>query len=132
MNFCTVIDCMDGRVQRSVLDFMTERFGVPYVDTITAPGPNGVLSRQADEQALHSILRCIEVSVQKHRTVGIAVVGHHDCAGNPGDRKHQDGDTRAAVRYLRDRFPHTTVIGLWVDETQSVEEIDVPSMTATG
>jgi carbonic anhydrase len=132
MSFCTVIDCMDGRVQRSVLDFMTERFGVPYVDTITAPGPNGILSRQDDERALHSILRCIEVSVHKHRTVGIAVVGHHDCAGNPGDREHQDTDTRAAVCYLRDQFPHTRIIGLWVDETQSVEEIDIPSMTATG
>ncbi len=125
MSFCTVIDCMDGRVQRSVFDYMTARFDVPYVDTITAPGPNGILSRRDDEQAVAFLLRCFEVSIQKHNTVGIAVVGHHDCAGNPGDRTHQDADTREAVRFLRKRYPQTPIIGLWVDGSLIVEEIDV-------
>lgn len=125
MAFCTVIDCMDGRVQRSVFDFMTTRFSVPYVDTITAPGPNGILSRRDDEQAVASLLRCVEVSIQKHNTVGIAVVGHHDCAGNPGDRRHQDADTREAVLFLRTKYPETPIIGLWVDGSMTVEEIRV-------
>jgi hypothetical protein len=127
MSFSTVINCMDGRVQRSVLEWMMERFGAPHVDTITAPGPNGILARQHDEMALASILRCVDVSVHKHHTVGIAIVGHYDCAGNPGDEAHQNTDTRAAVRFLRTQYPETPIIGLWVDEAWTVEEIGVPA-----
>jgi len=126
MNFCTVINCMDGRVQRSVLAYMLDRYGVPYVDTITAPGPNGILARREDETALASILRCVDVSIRKHHTVGIAVVGHYDCAGNPGDKDHQNADTRSAVRHLRSMYPEQKIVGLWVDDTWTVEEIEVP------
>jgi hypothetical protein len=126
MGFCTVINCMDGRVQRSVLDYMLHRYQVPHVDTITAPGPNGILARCDDETALAAILRCLNVSVHKHHSVGIAVVGHYDCTGNPGDKNHQNTDTRAAVRFLRSQFPGQKIAGLWVDETWTVEEIEIP------
>lgn len=125
MKYCTAVNCMDGRVQRSVLEYMMERFDAPYVDTITAPGPNGILSRQQDRNAVQAILKCLEVSVHKHDTVGIAVVGHYDCAGNPGDKNHQNTDTRAAVCFLRSTYPQRTVIGLYVNDTWRVEEIEV-------
>jgi len=126
--FCTAINCMDGRVQRSVLEYMMERFDVPYVDTITAPGPNGVLSRQVDKGAVQAILNCVGVSVNKHNTVGIAVVGHYDCAGNPGDEAHQNADTRDAVRFLRAIYPERNIIGLYVNDQWIAEEIEVPTI----
>ncbi len=125
MKYCTVINCMDGRVQRPVLDYMTHRFDVLSVDTITAAGPNGILNRGADEDSVQFLLRCVDVSVNKHNTGHIAVVGHYDCAGNPGDRDHQNENTRGAVRFLRDHYPDTPVIGLYINETWVVEEIDV-------
>lgn len=125
MKYCTVVNCMDGRVQRSVLDYMMDRFDVPYVDTITAPGPNGILHRQMDGAAVRAILSCVDVSVNKHHTVGIAVVGHYDCAGNPGDGEHQNMDTRGAVRSLRSQYPNTPIVGLYVNERWRVEELEV-------
>ena len=125
MSFCTVINCMDGRVQRSVLEYMMERFDAPYVDTITASGPNGILSRQEDVHAVRAILECLEVSVHKHDTVGIAIVGHYDCGGNPGDEDHQNRDTRSAVRFLQAKYADRDVIGLYVNDTWRVEEIEV-------
>ncbi len=119
---------MDGRVQRSVLEYMIKRFDVPYVDTITAPGPNGILSKRVDENAVHAILNCVSVSVNKHDTVGIAVVGHYDCAGNPGDEAHQNGDTRDAVRFLRASYPDRNIIGLYVNDQWIAEEIEVPTI----
>ena len=62
MEFCTVIDCMDGRVQRSVFEYMTTRFGVPHVETTTAPGPNGILSQRDDASAVRALLRCVDAS----------------------------------------------------------------------
>ena len=42
MRFCTVINCMDGRVQLPVIRHMKERFNAEYVDSITEPGPNNL------------------------------------------------------------------------------------------
>lgn len=35
MSFYTVINCMDGRTQLSENEFLRNKFGVDYVDTIT-------------------------------------------------------------------------------------------------
>jgi len=124
MSFYTVINCMDGRVQRPALDYLTERFGVDYIDSITEPGPNGILNRRDDPAVVDSILRRVDVSVGHHGSTGIAVVGHYDCAGNPGDKDHQNADTAGAVRFLREKHAGVPIIGLWIDETWAVEEID--------
>lgn len=39
---------LESRVQRPALDYLTDRFGVDFVDTITEPGVNGVLARRED------------------------------------------------------------------------------------
>jgi len=38
MSFCTAINCMDGRTQLPVNEFMRRKLGVAYVDTITEAG----------------------------------------------------------------------------------------------
>ena len=123
MAFCTAVTCMDGRVQLPVNTFLMKRFGVDYVDTITEPGPNAILASCADGRSVESIMRRVRISVERHRSMGIAVVGHHDCAGNPALREEQTQQTLEAVRYLRREFPSVPVIGLWVDETWEVSEI---------
>ncbi len=42
--FCTVVGCMDGRIQLPVNHYVRERFGVTYVDTITEAGVNKVIA----------------------------------------------------------------------------------------
>ena len=126
MSFCTAVNCMDGRVQLPVTAFLRERFGVDYVDMITEPGPNRVLARQTHFSLIESVLDRVRISVERHHSVGIAIVGHHDCAGNPGGEAEQTADTIAAVKYLRKRcarYGDIAVIGLWVDENGSVSEI---------
>jgi len=125
MSYYTVINCMDGRVQRPALDYLTERFGVDSIDTITEPGINGVLARRDDAATVDAILGKITLSIEKHQTLGIAVAGHYDCAGNPGDKEHQNQDTAEAVRFLRERFPDVPIIGLWIDRRWTCQEIEV-------
>jgi carbonic anhydrase len=125
MSFCTSINCIDGRVQQPALDYLTQRYGVQYVDTVTETGPNGILNRQDEPALIESMLRCIDVSVSKHKSMAIAVIGHHDCAGNPGDENHQNTDTRGAVRFLRSKYPDTPVIGVYIDESWTAREIEV-------
>ena len=114
---------MDGRVQMPVNAFLCERFGVNAVDTITEPGPNGILARGDDRAIIENLMLRLKISVEKHRSVGIAVVGHHDCAGNPVDGTQQSADTLAAAEALRSAVGDLPVIGLWVDENWRVSEL---------
>ncbi len=36
--FVTAINCMDGRVQIPVIEYLKNNYGINYVDMITAPG----------------------------------------------------------------------------------------------
>ena len=123
MTFCTVINCMDGRVQLPVIQFLTDHFGVDCVDAITEPGPVRMLAGHADHPHIPGIIARLRISVEKHGSVGLAVVGHHDCAGNPVGRQKQLEQTRRSVDFLRGEVPGLPVIGLWVDEAWQVSVV---------
>ena len=42
--FVTCLNCIDGRVQLPVIKWIMENYGVEYVDMITTPGMDGILS----------------------------------------------------------------------------------------
>ncbi len=73
MSFCTAINCMDGRVQTSVSDFLKDRFGTDYVDVITEPGPDLILAEQSNTALVESIVARLNISVHKHQSKGIAI-----------------------------------------------------------
>ena len=123
MSFCTVINCMDGRTQLPVIEFLRQRYSVDYVDSVTEPAPVKILAEQADQGLLDSICRRLDVSVDKHSSKTIAIVAHHDCAGNPVAKDVQLGQLDAAVGYIAERYPEASVIGLWVDKTWMAQEV---------
>ncbi|MCX8063362.1 MAG: hypothetical protein N3D16_12335 [Anaerolineales bacterium] len=124
MKFCTVISCIDGRIQLPVNRYVQERFGAEYVDTITEAGVNRVIAEQSSSTILESVLHKLSISITAHRSCGIAVVGHYDCAGNPNPPEIQARHILQSVEYLREVYPEMEVIGLWVDENWQVHEID--------
>lgn len=115
---------MDGRVQLPVIHFLQKRFQAEYVDLITEPGPNRILAEGRDSERVESIFARLRISVEKHESVGVAVVGHHDCAGNPVPKEEQVEQVRRAVRTIRQRYDGLTVIGLWIDERWVVHELE--------
>jgi hypothetical protein len=114
---------MDGRVQLPVIRYLLERFDVEYVDSITEAGPNLVLSERKNNVTVQSILERVNISVEKHHSVGIAVVGHHDCAGNPAPQENQIVHIQGAIRFLRQHYENVEIIGLWVDEHWEIHEV---------
>lgn len=119
--FGTVLECMDGRPQRKVADYLTTSFGVRHVDTITTAGTVRHVAQDTDQTAF--LLANLAVSVDKHGSNHIAVVGHHDCAGNPVSDKAQKQQVIDAVTRLRDLYPAAEVIGLWLGENWIVERV---------
>ena len=124
MKFCTVINCMDGRVQEPVIKYMKERFQADYVDSITEPGPNGILAENTNQSIIDNILLRTDISVNKHKSDALAIIGHHDCAGNPVSKSRQIEQVRQSMKYMGEHFPTITIVGLWVDENWQVHELD--------
>jgi hypothetical protein len=114
---------MDGRVQLPVIRYLQDRFNVEYIDSITEPGPNLILSSQTDQAAVRSIMRRVEISVEKHASAGIALVGHHSCAGNPTTEEEQQRHLIAGVKFLRLHYREILAIGIWEDEKWKVHEV---------
>ena len=123
MTFATAITCMDGRVQLPVIHYLQERFFAEYIDTITEPGPNRILAEKTDQSQVASILARIKISVDKHGSRHIAIIGHHDCAGNPVSKEQQIDHLHKAAAFIRREYPKVEVIGIWVDEKWRIHEI---------
>ena len=123
MSFCTAVNCMDGRVQGPIISYLSKRFDGAYVDDITEAGPVNVLASDPESNRSKAIYRKIGVSVNAHGSRVIAVVAHHDCAGNTKPQEEQLEDLRVSVEVLRRRYPDLLVIPLWVGEDWQVEEV---------
>jgi carbonic anhydrase len=123
MAFCTAINCMDGRTQLPVHEFLRHKLGVEYVDTVTEPGPIKILAEQPDSETARSILRRVDISVNKHGSKCVGVVAHYDCTGNPADEATQREQLDLAVRFVAAHHPTVRVLGLWVDATWSVAQV---------
>ena len=114
---------MDGRIQLPVITYLHKHFQAEFVDSITEPGPNGILAAQQPQSKIESILGRLDISVNNHQSVGIAIVGHHECAGNPTPKADQIGHIKQAVAFIRKNYEKLEVIGLWVNENREVEAV---------
>jgi hypothetical protein len=120
--FGTAINCMDGRVQEPIINWMKVRYGLDYVDMITEPGPIKYLSEQ-DPAMLESIRKRVMISVEKHHSTVIAVAGHHDCAGDPVPAAEQAEQIKQSLDVLREWNLGVKLIGLYVSDTWLVNII---------
>ena len=118
--FATAINCMDGRVQKPVIDFAIAKFGVDYVDMITEAGPDKILSENQDVNTIESIKKRVLISVEKHGSKVIIVSGHHDCAGNPVEKETHLQNTKEAVENIKKWNLGVEVYGVWVGEAWQV------------
>ncbi len=121
--FVTAINCMDGRVQLPVIDWMKKHSKADFVDMITEPGPNKILADNHEINLIHSLKKRVEISVVKHASAQIAIIGHFDCAGNPVNKETQLSQIKAAVHMIQSWGFQIPVIGLWVDDDWTVHKI---------
>jgi hypothetical protein len=122
--FVTAVNCMDGRVQDAVNQWLKNKYQADYVDVITEPGPDGILSRNADQAVTANIKKRLDISLSKHGSKVIALVAHDDCAGNPVSREEHKKDLLAGRETLKKMSLDAEIILLYVrNDWQTVEEI---------
>ncbi len=116
----TCLNCMDGRVQLPVLNWIKENYSVDFVDVITEAGMDGVLSKQKD---ISEIQRSINVSINVNHSTRLFVIGHYDCRGNPVKKNIHHQQIRIAVKRLKRLWSGHEIVGLWVNKTWKVEVV---------
>lgn len=122
--FGTAINCIDGRTHEVVIDHMKQNYNIDGVDMVTFPGADGIFSNdEQSEEVIALIRRATSISIDKHGSRVIAVAGHYDCAGNPGDREHHYVHIRKAMREVASwNFP-AQVVGFYINDKRKIEEV---------
>ncbi len=123
MKFGTVINCTDGRVQYPVMDYLKKHFEIEFFDSANEAGPLRTLCKKSDKCRLITLKEQIRTSLEDHGSKFIALVGHHDCNDNPGNRAFQESQLDESLDYLQRSFgTEITYVGLYVNEKWEVEE----------
>jgi len=170
--FATAINCMDGRTQEPIINYMKQGYKVDYVDMINEPGPvkalagkdnldflkkiadielqvsriktaymnkfenamNAVTFAEVGEHEtagnlvdiaiLESIQKRMNISVNLHGSKVVAIVAHHDCAGNPVGKDKQIEQLNASINTLKSWGFAVEYIKLWVDNNWRVQLIN--------
>jgi carbonic anhydrase len=120
--FATCLNCMDGRVQLPVINWIMENYNVKYIDMITEAGMNGFLADK--DSNINNILKKVEISIDLHESENIFIIGHYDCAGNPVDDITHKKQINTAVDRIKDIFHELNVVGLWINDKFLVEKIN--------
>lgn len=121
--FGTAINCMDGRVQLPVINWMKTKYSLDYVDSVTEPGPDKMLTQGTANQ-VESIKSRVLISVNAHGSETIFIAAHHDCAGNPVSRNEHIKEIKQCVDIIRSwKLPVKNIVGAWIDENWNIEVV---------
>lgn len=124
--FGTAINCIDGRAQRPVADWVQLECHVDYVDMVTVPGADQVLGLTGSSESPDRIARLrqdVALSVRAHGSQVIAVAGHHGCAAFPAERAEHVAAIQSAARAVRGWGLPARVVGLFVNDWWAAEMV---------
>ena len=119
--FVTCLNCMDGRVQEPMIIWLKESHEAEFVDMITEAGMDGYLIKNFFLP--NPLKQKIDISVRKHGSKDIFVVGHHDCGGHPVDEKTHRDHVIKSVDKLKKQYPNCSVAGVWISDQWTAEKI---------
>ena len=118
--FATAITCIDGRVQQPVTDWVKLHANVRFVDLITEPGPDKMISAGVTD-VIADIMRKTRFSIEHHHSGLVAITGHDACAANPVSKEEHFKQIIESVRVLVSYQLPARIVGLWVNEWSSVD-----------
>ncbi|MFV2102940.1 carbonic anhydrase [Micromonospora sp. LOL_024] len=112
--FATMFTCIDGRIQRPLDSWVRGHLAVDYLDTITEPGPEAVLTTIGGSW-LDALLEKVRISQLAHGSGTLVVAAHSDCAGNPVSVAEHHRQLREGLARLTTRLPGTRLLAVHAD-----------------
>ena len=121
--FSCVINCMDGRVQSAVINYIVNKYGTPYVDVVTAAGPAKILAEHKKHRVIRNVKFRTSVSVTSHEAKHLLIAGHFDCALIDTSDEKQKEYILKAVEYVKRWHLDVEVHGIFVHDDLTIEEL---------
>ena len=121
--FGTAINCMDGRVQIPMTTWMKDRFGLDYVDMITEAGPDKIVS-EGEPAHVKLVRNKTELSIEKHGSEVVVIMGHDDCGGNPVPKERHFEQIKAAMQVIKSWNLPVSIYGVWLETDWKPQIID--------
>ncbi len=122
MIFATSINCIDGRIQLPISNWIKQKYSVDYVDVITHPGSDKIIGEKNIE-GISEIKTKTLVSINAHNSKLVVISGHHDCAGNPVSKETHLTQIKKSISIIKSWNCPVTVIGVWINEQWEIEEV---------
>lgn len=119
----TAVNCMDGKVQEPVIRYLKKNHNVHYVDMITEPGPDKILSGTEEKFRINSIMQRLEISVRQHGSRLILMAGHAACDSNPVSQEIHIAQILNSAATIRNWFPEVELVPVWITEKGVVEPL---------
>src|SRR3990167_8071356 len=110
-SFGTAINCIDGRVQQPVADWVKRNYHVEYVDMVTEPGADKAVAL-GTPSVLSALKAKVDISRAAHHSTIVAIAGHHACAANPVSKEEHLSQIGKAARAIASWGSPMTVAGL--------------------
>jgi hypothetical protein len=121
--FVTAVNCIDGRVQEPVSNYLKSTYSADFVDDITHPGTDKFFAESALD-TLEEIKSEVAISVNAHGSKVVAITGHYECAANPVSKEKHIEEIKKAVEVIRSwNLPLDEILGLYVNEDWQVEKV---------
>ena len=121
-SFATSINCIDGRVQKPISEWIKENYNVDFVDVLSEPGCDLGLSKHSHVEA--RLKSEAMISINAHKSKLIFVSGHYECAANPVSKEEHYQHIKSAMSRVVSWDLPVKVIGLWVNDSWDIELVE--------
>lgn len=120
--FATAINCIDGRAQKPVEEWLKSHYHADFVDMITEPGPDLAFCTGV-AVAIEELKHKVEISVNAHHSHVVAAACHYDCAGNPVSANEHKKEIERASNIIKSWKLPVEVVALWINRKWEVERV---------
>lgn len=120
--FATSINCVDGRVQSPISDWIKQKYSIDYVDAVTHPGSDKVMAEK-NIDCITQIKSKVLTSISAHNSKLVVVSGHHDCASNLSTEDMHITQIQKSINVVKSWRLPVTIVGLWVNKQWKIKQI---------
>ncbi|PBO84901.1 MAG: hypothetical protein COA77_07375 [Thaumarchaeota archaeon] len=120
--FATSINCIDGRIQLLISNWIKQKYSVDYVDVITHPGSDKVMAEKNIDR-IAEIKSKVVISINAHNSKLVVVSGHHDCAANLSTKDIHVIQIRKSINIVKSWRLQVSVVGLWINDQWEIEQV---------
>lgn len=128
-----VINCIDFRFWREVVQYVDKEFGLSSYDLICWPGGAKPINERYKDNSL--VQQCLSVPYNLHKIKNVIIVNHRDCGAYDGSTVfHNNRDNERdfhiielhkAQNLLQDIYPKAKIILAYADVDDNQEYIEI-------